>query len=231
MQKIIVLSGAGVSAESGIRTFRDAGGLWEQYPVMEVASLDGWKRNPQRVLQFYNERRQQAALANPNEGHQGLAELEQKFEVHIITQNVDALHEKAGSTRVLHLHGELRKARSCGDPSLVYDIGDKPIHWGDTCEKGFQLRPHIVWFGEPVPAMEQAIAITKTADVFVVVGTSLNVYPAAGLIDFVPDETKVFIIDPENIPIPSSRRVTHFKMKASEGVARLKEILLLNPIP
>jgi len=216
-----------MSAESGIRTFRDSGGLWEEYDVMEVASIMGWQRNRNLVLRFYNERRRQLEKAEPNEGHKGLAALEKHFDVYIITQNVDNLHEKAGSTKILHLHGELTKARSTADPSLVYDIGYKDINPGDKCEKGSQLRPHIVWFGEPVPAMDEAVKTASMADIFVIIGTSLNVYPAAGLIDYVPQDIPVFLIDPSEVYIPSGRKVEIIKTGASEGVATLKKKLNL----
>ena len=185
MKKLCVLTGAGMSAESGIKTFRDSGGLWEEYDVMTVASIEGWHRNPQLMLKFYNERRKQLETALPNAGHTGLAELEKHFKVYIITQNVDDLHERAGSTRVLHLHGELKKVRSSTHPELIYDIGYKEINWGDKCEKGSQLRPYIVWFGEAVPAFEEAMEIVSDTDIFAVIGTSLNVYPAAGLVNYV----------------------------------------------
>jgi NAD-dependent protein deacetylases, SIR2 family len=186
MKKLVILTGAGMSSESGIKTFRDSGGLWEEYDVAEVATPQAWIKNRDLVLRFYNERRQQLASSKPNNGHLGLAKLEKYFDVQIITQNIDDLHERAGSTKVLHLHGELTKARSTVDPSLLYDIGYKDINPGDNCEKGSQLRPHIVWFGEAVPMMDAAANLTGNADIFVVVGSSLNVYPAAGLISYAP---------------------------------------------
>ena len=195
-KKLVVLSGAGISAESGIKTFRDSGGLWEGYDIMEVATPEGWKKNKELVLDFYNQRRKQALEARPNEAHQILAGLENDFEVSIITQNVDNLHEKAGSAKVIHLHGELFKSRSTVDEKLVYDVEGWEIKPGDKCEKGSQLRPHIVWFGEMVPMMEHAVKEALAADIFVVVGTSLAVYPAAGLIDYVPGEVPKYIIDP-----------------------------------
>jgi NAD-dependent deacetylase len=194
--------------------------------VMQVASYDGWLADQELVLRFYNERRAQLKDAKPNAGHTGLVELEEYFEVFIITQNVDNLHERAGSRNVLHLHGELTKARSSGDENLVYDIGYNSITPGDTCEKGFQLRPHIVWFGEPVPAIEEAARIAGTADIFVVIGTSMVVYPAAGLIDYIPRETPVFLIDPNDINSSLYRRFELIKEKASVGVGILKERLL-----
>ena len=226
MKKLVVLTGSGMSAESGLKTFRETGGLWENYDVMEVASPEGWARNRELVLQFYNERRAQLKDAVPNAGHIGLKNLERDFEVCIITQNVDNLHEKAGSQHVLHLHGILTQARSTHDPNLVYDIGYGKINTGDTCEKGFQLRPNIVWFGEAVPAIEDAASVASTADIFVVIGTSLVVYPAAGLIDYVPRHVPVFLIDPNDVAVPIHRPVEFIKEKAGKGVAMLHEILL-----
>jgi NAD-dependent deacetylase len=221
MKKLVILTGAGMSSESGIRTFRDSGGLWEEYDVTEVATPMAWWKNRDLVLRFYNERRRQLADCKPNDGHTGLAELEKHFEVQIITQNVDNLHERAGSKNVLHLHGELTKARSTSDPSLVYDIGYKDINPGDNCEKGSQLRPHIVWFGEAVPMMDEAIKLASGADIFVVVGTSLNVYPAAGLIAYAPEKSSLWLIDPNDVYVPVNRKVEVIKEKASTGVAIL----------
>jgi NAD-dependent deacetylase len=221
MKKLVILTGAGMSSESGIRTFRDSGGLWEEYDVTEVATPMAWWKNRDLVLRFYNERRRQLADCKPNAGHSGLAELEKHFEVQIITQNVDNLHEQAGSKNVLHLHGELTKARSTSDPSLVYDIGYKDINPGDNCEKGSQLRPHIVWFGEAVPMMDEAIKLASGADIFVVVGTSLNVYPAAGLIAYAPEKSSLWLIDPNDVYVPVNRKVEVIKEKASTGVAIL----------
>jgi NAD-dependent deacetylase len=226
MKKLIILTGAGVSAESGLKTFREMGGLWESYDVMEVASPQGWASDMDLVLRFYNERRAQLAEAKPNAGHTGLVELEKHFDVHIITQNVDNLHEQAGSSNVLHLHGELTKVRSTGDPELIYDIGSKAINKGDNCEKGFQLRPHIVWFGEAVPAMEEAAEIASKADIFVVVGSSLVVYPAAGLVGYAPKNAPVFVVDPNEVNTPYQRKVEFIQEKASIGVSILKEKLL-----
>jgi len=226
MKRIIILTGAGMSSESGIRTFRDSGGLWEEYDVTEVATPMAWQKNRDLVLRFYNERRRQLADSKPNEGHFGLAQLEKHFDVHIITQNIDNLHERAGSTKILHLHGELTKARSTIDPSLVYDIGYKDINPGDTCEKKSQLRPHIVWFHEDVPMLADAVDITRQADIFVVIGSSLNVYPAAGLINYAPEKASLWLIDPLEVAIPVSRRVEVIKEKASVGVAILTERLL-----
>lgn len=223
-KKLVVLTGAGISAESGIRTFRDMGGLWEEYDVMEVASPEGWAKNPQLVLQFYNERRRQLKNAKPNLGHIALAQAEQHFIVNIITQNVDDLHERAGSSCVLHLHGELKKARSSANSSNIVDIGYGDINWGDTCEKGFQLRPHIVWFGEEVPAMTDAIKLVQGAEIFAVIGTSLNVYPAAGLINYVPKCCPVYLVDPNNVNI-SQHNITFIKEKASTGVPQMLNMI------
>lgn len=221
-KRLVVLTGAGISAESGIRTFRDMGGLWEEYDVMEVASPEGWAKNPQLVLQFYNERRKQLNNVHPNLGHKALAEAEKNFIVNIITQNVDDLHERAGSSNILHLHGELKKARSTANPNSIRDIGYNNINWGDKCEKGFQLRPHIVWFGEAVPAMSEAIKLVQSAEIFAVVGTSLNVYPAAGLIDYVPRCCPIYLVDPNDVNI-YRQDITVFKEKASVGVPLLLE--------
>ena len=226
MQNLVILTGAGMSAESGIRTFRDSGGLWEEYDVTEVATPMAWWKNRDLVLRFYNERRRQLADCKPNAGHLGLAKLEEHFDVKIITQNIDNLHERAGSTSVLHLHGELTKARSTADPSLIYDIGYNDIKPGDNCEKGSQLRPHIVWFGEDVPMMDEAVKITSDADIFVVVGSSLNVYPAAGLIGFAPEKASLWLIDPKEVSIPINRKVEVIKEKASAGIAILIKRLL-----
>jgi NAD-dependent deacetylase len=226
MKNVVILTGAGMSAESGIRTFRDSGGLWEEYDVTEVATPMAWWKNRDLVLRFYNERRRQLAGCEPNVGHKGLTKLEKYFDVQIITQNIDNLHERAGSTKVLHLHGELTKARSTADPSLIYDIGYKDINPGDTCEKGSQLRPHIVWFGEDVPMMDEAARLTGKADIFVVIGSSLNVYPAAGLINYAPHNAPIWLIDPNDVSVPVYRNVEVIKEKASGGVEVLIEKLL-----
>lgn len=218
MKKLVILTGAGMSSESGIRTFRESGGLWEEYDVMEVATPMAWWKNRDLVLRFYNERRKQLSECEPNAGHTTLAYLEKHFEVQIITQNVDNLHERAGSTKILHLHGELIKARSTSDPSLIYNIGYKDILPGDNCEKGSQLRPHIVWFGEAVPMMDEAIRITSEADIFVVIGSSLNVYPAAGLIGYAPEKASLWLIDPNEVFVPGDRKVEVIKEGASKGV-------------
>lgn len=224
MKKLVVLSGAGMSQESGIRTFRDMGGLWEEYDIMEVATPEAWERNPKLVMQFYNDRRKQLYECEPNAGHLGLAELEENYDIEIITQNVDDLHERAGSSNVLHLHGELKKVRSQKDPSLIYELDGWELRFDDKCEKGSQLRPHIVWFGEAVPAMDEAIAIVETADILVVIGTSLNVYPAANLLYYTKPGTPIFVIDPER-PAVSSKSVYFIEEKASRGVEILKEKL------
>ena len=218
MQNLVVLTGAGMSAESGIRTFRDSNGLWEEYDVMEVASIQGWYKNPALILSFYNERRKQMFDCEPNTGHKLLADLEKKFKVRIITQNIDNLHEKAGSSQVLHLHGELTKARSSADPSLVYEIGNKEIKIGEMCEKGSQLRPFIVWFGEEVPKLEEC------ADILCIIGTSLNVYPAAGLLHYAPAGCPVYLIDP-NPPSGLPKRIHVIAKGAGEGVAEFTKEL------
>ena len=229
MKHVVVLSGAGISAESGLTTFRDAGGLWEGYDIRDVATPEAWYKNKTLVLEFYNMRRKAALDAQPNAGHLALAELEKNYKVTIITQNVDNLHEKAGSTKVIHLHGELFKSRSTGDENLVYDMKGWELKLGDKCEKGFQLRPHIVWFGEMVPMMDVAMEETATADVFIVVGTSLQVYPAAGLIDYASPEIPKYVIDP-NMP-EVRRRANLFLMeeKATTGMPKLVKQLLDNP--
>lgn len=224
MKKLVVLSGAGISQESGLKTFRDMGGLWEKYDVTKVASLQAWQENPGLVLQFYNERRKQLWEAKPNEGHAGIVQLENDFDVHVITQNVDDLHEQAGNTKVLHLHGELRKARSTGYPYLVYTLNHWELNLGDKCEKGFQLRPHIVWFGEPVTAMADAIEIVRKADILVVIGTSLAVYPAAGLVNYANRNIPVFVIDPGR-PTIYRDNVFYIEEKAGAGVKLMKEKL------
>ena len=224
-KKLVILTGAGISAESGLRTFRDSDGLWEGYEVTEVATPRGWRKNPQLVLDFYNERRKNVADAKPNAAHYGLAELEKDFDVTIITQNIDDLHERAGSTNVMHLHGEIFKMRSEWDEALISEIrGD--IKLGDKAEDGAQLRPYIVWFEEPVPKIEEAVPIVYAADVFVVVGTSLVVYPAAGLINYVALETPKYIVD-KKIPYTSPmRNLTLIEKPATEGVKELKKLLL-----
>lgn len=229
MKYIVVLTGAGMSAESGIATFRDSGGLWEQHRVEDVATPEGFRRNPKLVLDFYNARRRAAFDAEPNAGHLGLAEMEREYKMSIITQNVDDLHERASSSNVLHLHGELNKVRSTADPSLIYELtADNPdIHLGDKCEKGSQLRPHIVWFGEAVPMIERAVDEVQKADVLVVIGTSLNVYPAAGLINYARRGIPIYLIDPNEVRTSQSG-ITFIQKGASEGVAELRELLRKN---
>lgn len=223
-KKLVILSGAGMSQESGIRTFRDMGGLWEEYDVTEVATPEAWAQNPMLVMKFYNDRRKQLYEAEPNAGHLGLVDLEKDFDVNIITQNIDDLHERAGSSSVLHLHGELKKARSSVDESLIYDIDGWELKFGQKCAKGSQLRPYIVWFGEAVPAMDDAIPIVESADILVVIGTSLNVYPAAGLVNYAPKGTPIYVIDPER-PSVFIRNVNYIQEKAGRGVEILKEKL------
>jgi NAD-dependent deacetylase len=224
-KKLVLLTGAGISAESGIKTFRDANGLWEGHDVMQVASPEGWHQNKELVLDFYNQRRRQLHQVKPNLGHSILAELEQYFELYIITQNVDNLHEKAGSTKVLHLHGELFKARSTKDESYIVDW-TKDLVLGDLDPNGFQLRSHIVWFGENVPALDLAIEITQKADYFAVIGTSLQVYPAAGLVQYTPPKTPIFYIDPKPAMLPKMPNPIQIIPKsATEGVPVLKNIL------
>lgn len=226
MKKLVVLSGSGISAESGLKTFRDMGGLWEQYEVTEVASPEAWERDPELVLRFYNERRRQLLKSEPNAGHLALADLESHFDVQIITQNVDDLHERAGSSNVLHLHGEIRKARSTGDENLVYDIEGPELNLGDKCEKGYQLRPHVVWFGEAVPAIGKAARISQQADIFAVVGTSLQVYPAAGLVHYVDSPAPLFVVDPSAVETPRSENVQLIRDKATTGVPKMKDMLI-----
>jgi len=228
MKKLVILSGAGISAESGVATFRDSGGLWEGHDVMDVASPEGWRKNPGLVLDFYNKRRRQLFEVEPNRAHFIAAELEKDFDVTIITQNVDDLHERAGSTNVIHLHGELLKARSAYNEDDIIDLtGD--INLGDLHTDGYQLRPHIVWFGEAVPAIEEAAYITEQADYVIVIGTSLQVYPAAGLIDFAKRTTPIFYIDPKPASIPNLKNPLEVvQMVASEGMevvaGRLKSL-------
>lgn len=225
-KKLVVLTGAGVSAESGLSTFRDNGGLWEQYRVEEVATPEAWKKNPLLVLEFYNKRRKQLLEVSPNRAHEEVVAWEKFFDVEVITQNIDDLHERAGSKKVLHLHGELRKAQSTVDPSLVYEIKGWELKWGDKCEKGSQLRPFVVWFGEPVPMFPEAMRKVAKADILVVIGTSLVVYPAAQLLEYVPPSAPVFLIDPAEIYYPIRNHYKHIRKKAQEGVKELTSILL-----
>jgi len=226
-KKLVVLSGAGISAESGLKTFRDSDGLWEGYNIEDVATPRAWRKDPQLVLDFYNYRRKNVLDVQPNEAHYGLAALENDFDVSIITQNIDDLHERAGSSNVLHLHGEIFKMRSERDQSLIYEIkGDIKI--GDMAEDGAQLRPHIVWFEEPVPKIEEAIPIVHSADIFVVVGTSLVVYPAAGLVNYTKPEVPVYVIDKKIPFITSKEKLTIIEMTATEGVKQLAQFIKVN---
>lgn len=223
MKKIVVLTGAGMSAESGINTFRDADGLWEGHDVMEVATPEGFKQNPELVLDFYNQRRQQLLSVKPNSAHNALADLEKKYDVTIITQNVDDLHERAGSSDVIHLHGELLKARSVANDNDIYDCKND-IVMGDLCPKGTQLRPHIVWFGEAVPMLENAVEITATADILIIIGTSMQVYPAASLIDYVKSGIPIYFIDPKPaVNANNFDNLTVISQKATVGVKQLLE--------
>jgi NAD-dependent deacetylase len=225
MKKLVVFTGAGISQESGIKTFRDSGGLWEEYDIMEVATPEAWAKNPELVLEFYNKRRKQALEAKPNRAHEIIAELENHFVVQIITQNIDDLHERAGSTNVLHLHGEITKVRSVATEE-IYTIGDKPTFINDFCKDGHQLRPHIVWFGEEVPNMEVAQELAKTADILLIVGTSLNVYPAAGLVHETSEKCDKYLIDPsDSMTTTSIKNVTFINEKATKGVAIVASIL------
>lgn len=227
MKKIAVLTGAGVSAESGISTFRDSDGLWENYNVEDVASIDGWYRNPELMIKFYNERRAELEHCEPNEAHRILAELEQYFDVTVITQNVDNLHERAGSSKIIHLHGESTKVCSENGKCCVKDIGYKSIKYGDRAEDGHLLRPFIVWFGEAVPMLEPAIEVVEQADIMIVIGTSLVVYPAAGLVGYTKPNVPIYVIDPKEVKT-YAHNVEFIKAKATEGMRILKEKLLTN---
>ena len=229
-KNLVILAGAGMSAESGISTFRDAGGLWDKYPVMQVASAEGYVRDPELVINFYNERRKQLLDVEPNAGHIGLAELEKDFNVTVVTQNVDNLHERAGSTRIIHLHGELTKVCSSRDPYNPRYVKElKPeeyeVKMGDKAGDGSQLRPFIVWFGEAVPEIETAVDYVEKADIFVIIGTSMNVYPAAGLLNYVPRTAEVYLIDPKPVDTHSMRQIHIIQKGASEGVKELKKLL------
>ena len=229
-KNLVILSGAGMSAESGISTFRDGGGLWDKYPVMQVASAEGYVRDPELVINFYNERRKQLLDVEPNAGHIGLAELEKDFNVTVVTQNVDNLHERAGSTRIIHLHGELTKVCSSRDPYNPRYVKElKPeeyeVKMGDKAGDGSQLRPFIVWFGEAVPEIETAVDYVEKADIFVIIGTSMNVYPAAGLLNYVPRTAEVYLIDPKPVDTHSMRQIHIIQKGASEGVKELKKLL------
>ena len=231
-KKIVVLTGAGVSAESGISTFRDSDGLWENFRVEDVASIEGWYRNPAVVMDFYNQRRAQLSEVRPNAAHLAIADLEKEYDVTVVTQNVDNLHERAGSTKIIHLHGELTKVRPencCNEmdgfsEETVFDIGTEPVHIGDLAPNGAQLRPHIVWFGEAVPKIEAAIDAVEAADILLIVGTSLQVYPAAGLYRYAGPDTPIYIIDPNDVPVRDPR-VTHVKDVATRGMEKFRQRL------
>ena len=225
-KKMVVLSGAGISAESGVKTFRDSNGLWENHRIEDVASFEGFQKNPQMVLDFYNARRKQLREVEPNNAHLILAEFEAFFDVEIITQNVDDLHERAGSTKITHLHGELLKVRPIDSETEILQWKED-LNVGDCNAKGIQLRPHIVWFGEMVPEMEKAIKLTAEADIFLIIGTSMQVYPAAGLINYVPPSCEVFVIDP-NLENMYAKYENFFKTSATEGIKKLRELLLID---
>ncbi len=222
----MVFTGAGISAESGIKTFRGNDGLWENYKIEEVATPEAWENDPRKVLDFYNQRREQVRKASPNKAHRELVKLEEKFDVTIITQNIDDLHSRAGSKKIVHLHGEIMKSRSTLKPYKVYDIKGSTLNYNDVCDMGAQLRPHIVWFGESVPNMELAYEITNKADIFIVIGTSLTVYPAAGLVEFARKECVKYVIDPDKISMGLMDGVEHIMMNASEGTSILVKRLL-----
>ena len=224
-KKLVVLTGAGISVESGLKTFRDSDGLWMGYNIEDVATPRAFARNPSLVLDFYNMRRREVAAVSPNAAHGGLAELENHYDVHIVTQNIDDLHERAGSSKVLHLHGEIFKMRTIGNPGVIME-SRADIHVGDLGEDGSQLRPHIVWFEEPVPLIETAIAIMQEADIFVLVGTSLQVYPAAGLVDFVKTDVVKYIIDRKIPPVSHYQNIYPIESSATEGVATLMQQLI-----
>lgn len=231
MKKLVILSGAGISAESGISTFRDAGGLWDKYPVMQVASIEGYEANPELVINFYNERRKQLLEVEPNQGHILCAELEKYFDVTVVTQNVDNLHERAGSHHIIHLHGELTKVCSSynpNDPRYIRELKPEEfeVKMGDKAGDGSQLRPFIVWFGEAVPEIETAVNYVEKADIFVIIGTSMNVYPAASLLYYVPSKADVYLIDPKDVNINTRRPITHIKKGAGEGMKELIERLV-----
>lgn len=225
MKKLVVFTGAGISAESGLQTFRGAGGLWEGHKVQDVATPEAWAKNPELVQRFYNERRKKCLEALPNLAHQILAELEEYFDVEIITQNIDDLHARAGSSKILHLHGQIRKSQSSIYPNLVYPIEGDELKMGDLCEKGSQLRPHIVWFGEAVPMMDVAIRLARQADIFVVIGTSLQVYPAANLIHYISEDCQLYVIDPnaDSFSVPTNTHI--LSNTATEGMQLLKRML------
>ena len=230
MKKIVFLTGAGMSVESGLSTFRGAGGMWDEYPVEKVASIDGYIENPALVLEFYNKRRKELLSVKPNDGHKLIAALEESYEVVVVTQNVDDLHERAGSTNVIHLHGELMKATSSRQPNNLTQVHtlteeNLEINIGDKADDGSQLRPYIVWFGEAVPMMDDAIAALRNADIFIIIGTSLNVYPAAGLLNYAPARIPIYLIDPNEVNVSSSPRLTIIRKGASEGMREVAELI------
>ena len=224
-KNIVVFTGAGISAESGLKTFRDAGGLWEEFRIEDVATPEAWEKNQKLVLEFYNQRRKQVMESEPNAAHYYIAELQRKFNVQVITQNIDDLHERAGSKNVLHLHGEIMKARSSVDENLIYPLHDFELKEGVLCNKGSQLRPHIVWFGELVPEMDNAYLLTEKAESFIVIGTSLNVYPAAGLLNHIAPEIPKYLLDPGEFNLDYIRNITHIKQTAVQGIDQLKKYL------
>jgi len=224
-KKIVVLSGAGLSAESGLKTFRDMNGLWENHRVEDVATPEAWERDAVFVHKFYNARRKQLLECKPNDAHKGIANWENKYDVNIITQNVDDLHERGGSSNVLHLHGELKKCRSTVDANLIYDVEGWELSVDDKCEKGSMLRPHIVWFGEDVPAIVDASCLVEKADIVVIVGTSMNVYPAAGLVDYAKHDAKIYLIDPNKIAVNTNRDIEFIRDKAVKGISILSSKL------
>jgi NAD-dependent deacetylase len=225
-KRIVVLTGAGVSAESGLKTFRDTDGLWEGYKIEEVATLNAWHTNMESVLEFYNLRRKNVLEATPNKAHFLIKKLEENFDVNIITQNIDNLHEKAGSTNVLHLHGLITEVKSTVDDNLIYPLDGWELKIGDKCEYGFQLRPNIVWFGEPVPNIEPAIKLVQQADIMIVTGTSLQVYPAAGLLQYFDPNKMLYVIDPKSVPVSRNNHVKMIQLKASEGMEQLCQLIM-----
>ncbi len=229
-KRITILSGAGISAESGIKTFRDSNGLWEEHRIEDVATPEAWHRDPKLVLHFYNLRRKQLLEVEPNAAHRAITDLQEQFDVHVITQNVDDLHERAGNNKVLHLHGELKKARSTENPLNIYDIVGWKLDLGDTCEDGHQLRPHIVWFGEQVPNLETAAKLTSESDALIIVGTSLNVYPAAGLYQYAKQECPIWIIDPKASELVYPETITPINDKAGAALPRLVRLFLSEEI-
>lgn len=230
MKNVVIFTGAGISAESGISTFRDSNGLWENHDVHDVASPEGWAKNPALVQRFYNERRKNVMEAQPNEGHKALVRLEEHFDTWIVTQNVDDLHERAGSKNILHLHGEIMKARSSGNPKLVYNLDRDEIRMGETCEEGHQLRPHIVWFGEDVPMLEYGMALAMLADIFIIVGTSMVVYPANTLVHYVPAKCKVFVVDPNHPAMSKSTQFEFIQEPATTGLPKLVDRIIAEEV-